>query len=117
MNKGTKDQQNKGTKEQRNKGTKKQKVHPIASGITRSPGLVSIDIKKQSQRPCNHDMLLSPLLFVGCFLVLTGSGETNILPLVSALLRIKLSIKHVYLLRKTSLCRLFLVKILSCLIC
>ena len=40
MNKGTKEQQNKGTKEQRNKGTKKQKVHPIGSGITRSPGLV-----------------------------------------------------------------------------
>ena len=41
MNKGKKEQQNKGTKEQRNKGTKKQKVHPIGSGITRSPGLVS----------------------------------------------------------------------------
>ena len=40
MNKGTKEQQSKGTKEQRNKGTKKQKVHPIGSGITRSPGLV-----------------------------------------------------------------------------
>ena len=51
MNKGTKEQQNKGTKEQRNKGTKEQrnkvtkkpKVHPIGSGITRSPGLVFID--------------------------------------------------------------------------
>jgi hypothetical protein len=32
------EQQNKGTKD---KGTKKQKVHPIGSGITRSPGLVS----------------------------------------------------------------------------
>ena len=47
-NKGTKEQRNnetteqrnKGTKEQRNKGTKKQKVHPIGSGVTRSPGLV-----------------------------------------------------------------------------
>ena len=49
-NKGTKEQRNnrtkeqrkKGTKEQKNKGTKKQKVHPIGSGITRSPGLVLI---------------------------------------------------------------------------
>ena len=41
QNKGTKEQRNKGTKEQMNKGTKKQKVHPIGSGITRSPGLVS----------------------------------------------------------------------------
>ena len=40
MNNRTKEQRNKGTKEQRNKGTKKQKVHPIGSGITRSPGLV-----------------------------------------------------------------------------
>ena len=39
-NKGTTEQRNKGTKEQRNKGTKKKKVHPIGSGITRSPGLV-----------------------------------------------------------------------------
>ena len=39
-NKGTKEQRNNRTKEQRNKGTKKQKVHPIGSGITRSPGLV-----------------------------------------------------------------------------
>ena len=39
-NNGTTEQRNKGTKEQRNKGTKKQKVHPIGSGITRSPGLV-----------------------------------------------------------------------------
>ena len=39
-NNGTKEQRNKGKKEQRNKGTKKQKVHPIGSGITRSPGLV-----------------------------------------------------------------------------
>jgi hypothetical protein len=41
-NKGTKKERNKGTKEQRNQGTKKQKVHPIGSGITRSPGLVLI---------------------------------------------------------------------------
>ena len=39
------EQSNKGTKEQRNKGTKKQKVHPIGSGITRSPGLVFQNIK------------------------------------------------------------------------
>ena len=38
-NNGTTEQRNKGTKEQRNKGTKKLKVHPIGSGITRSPGL------------------------------------------------------------------------------
>ena len=37
------EQQNKGTKEQRNTGTKKKKVHPIGSGITRSPGLVFND--------------------------------------------------------------------------
>ena len=36
----TTEQRNKGAKEQKNKGTKKQKVHPIGSGITRSPGLV-----------------------------------------------------------------------------
>ena len=39
-NKGTKEQCNNRTKEQRKKGTKKLKVHPIGSGITRSPGLV-----------------------------------------------------------------------------
>ena len=41
-NKGTTEKENKGTKEQKNKGTKKQKVHPIGSGITRSPGLAFI---------------------------------------------------------------------------
>ena len=51
MNKGTKEQQNKGTKEQRNKGTKKQKVHPIGSGITRSPGLVSDLLSLEHQEP------------------------------------------------------------------
>ena len=39
-NNGTTGQRYKGTKEQKNKGTKKQNVHPIGSGITRSPGLV-----------------------------------------------------------------------------
>ena len=42
----TKEQRNKGTKEQKNKGTKKHKVHPIGSGITRSPGLVFKEIFK-----------------------------------------------------------------------
>ena len=40
-----KEQRNKGTKEQKNKGTKKQKVHLIGSGITRSPGLVLINVE------------------------------------------------------------------------
>ena len=50
-NKRTKEKRNKGTKEQRgtmeerNIGAKKQKNHPIASGITRSPGLVSFVLK------------------------------------------------------------------------
>ena len=46
QNKGTKEQ----TNEQRNKGTKKQKVHPIGSGIPRSPGLV---ISKDIFVSCN----------------------------------------------------------------
>ena len=53
MNKGTKEQQNKGTNEQRNKGTKNQKVHPIGSGITRSPGLV-FKASLRKFRICKH---------------------------------------------------------------
>jgi hypothetical protein len=59
-NKGTKEQQNNRKKEQRNKGTKEQKnkrtkeprnkkVHPIGYGITRSPGLVFINLRPQFQ--------------------------------------------------------------------
>ena len=51
-------QQNKGTKEQRNKGTKKQNVHPIGSGITRSPGLVSIPIGYSDAKWCIQNGLI-----------------------------------------------------------
>ena len=64
MNKGTKEQKNKGTKEQRNKGTKKQKVHPIGSGITRSPGLVFLhphDDDKFISNSTKHELNRSSL--------------------------------------------------------
>ena len=61
MEQQTKEQRNKGTKEQRNKGTKKQTVHPIGSGITRSPGLVFKDffIKKKKNLKGTHPQIIS----------------------------------------------------------